>query len=166
MRRLSVLVLALALPAAPASASTFLWATVNVCDTPGSPDAMGVRAGMPGNATRQRMYARFTAQSFDPSRRRWLRVKGTARSPWIYVGSARFRLLQAGWTFTFRPPRSGVFLVRAVAAFEWRERRAGRKGRGARWVVAMRRRRVTRGGIRGVDGGDPPGTSRGACYIT
>jgi hypothetical protein len=31
--------------------------------------------------------------------------------------------------------------------------------------VVMRRGTVTRAGVRGVDGGDPPGTSRASCLI-
>jgi hypothetical protein len=32
-----------------------LWATVNICDTEKNPDSMGIRAGMPGNGTDQRL---------------------------------------------------------------------------------------------------------------
>jgi hypothetical protein len=45
------------------AAASRLWATVNVCDTERSPDAMGVRASMPGNGKPQVMFMRFTAQS-------------------------------------------------------------------------------------------------------
>jgi hypothetical protein len=57
-----------------------------------------------------------------------------------------------------------VFRVRAVAEFEWRARH--RKARRAGWVVAMKRRRVTKAGVRGAEGGDPAGTSRASCDIT
>jgi hypothetical protein len=159
----------LAVPAAASARvpSHELWATVNICDTPASPNAMGVRAAMPGDADapRERMYVRFTAQWYSPRRQAWLPVKGNLSSPWLYVGKARFSSRQAGWTFSFGAPSNGVFLVRAVADFEWRERRKAGHGR-VRWVAAMRRRRVTRAGVPGVDGGDPPGTSRGSCYIS
>ena len=140
------------------------WVTVNVCDTPGSPNAMGVRASIPGNATNQRMYVRFTAQYYSRAKKRWLTVRGNGRSRWIEAGSARFRSRQAGYTFRFRQPAAGtVFLVRAYADFEWRKRK--RRGSSVRWVAVSRKRRVTRSGVFGVDESDPPGTSRGSCYI-
>jgi hypothetical protein len=141
------------------------WVTVNICDTPGAPNEMGVRASIPGNGKRQRMYVRFTAQYYSRARKRWRRVRGNGRSPWIYAGSARFRARQAGWTFRFRQPKDGAtFLVRAYGHFEWRKRKR-RRGKRARWVVAKRKRRTARSGIVGVDAGDPPGTSLGSCYI-
>jgi hypothetical protein len=167
MRRLLPVALVVLTIAAPASAASSreLWATVNICDTPAHPDAMGVRAAMPGDGTRERMYVRFIAQSWSFPRRRWISLRGDGRSPWLYAGSARFRSGQAGWTFEFEPPAAQVSVVRALALFEWRERKARRKGRRARWSAVMRRRRVTRGGIRGVQGGDPPWTALPSCSI-
>src|SRR3954447_23431946 len=119
--------LALALLAAPAAAeprpNPDLWATVNRCDTPSAPNSMGVRAAMPGDGSRERMYVRFTAQFFSPERRRWLRAGGSGRSPWLYAGVARYRPLKKGWTFPSAPPATGTFFgVRALAEFEWRAR--------------------------------------------
>ena len=167
MRRFLPVALAVLGLAAPASAAPNpeLWATVNICDTPAHPDEMGVRAAMPGDGTRERMYVRFLAQSWSIRRHRWVRVGGQGRSPWLYAGSARFRSGQAGWTFSFDPPAGTVPVVRALAVFEWRERKARRRHRRARWMVVMRRRRVTRAGIQAVDGGDPPGSSQGSCHI-
>jgi hypothetical protein len=167
MRRFLLVALAVLPLAAPASAAPNkeLWATVNICDTPAHPDEMGVRAAMPGDGTRERMYVRFLAQSWSIRRHRWVRVGGQGRSPWLYAGSARFRSGQAGWTFSFDPPAGTVPVVRALAVFEWRERRARRGSRRGRWVVVMRRRRVTRAGIEGVDDGDPPGFSQASCSI-
>lgn len=166
--RLAPLV-AIALLSAPGAAGARpdpgLWATVNRCDTPSAPNAMGVRAAMPGDGSRERMYVRFAAQFFSHARGRWLPVAGNGRSPWLYVGLARYRSLQTGWTFPFSAPPAGtVFRVRAVAEFEWRARH--RKARRAGWVVAMKRRRVTKAGVRGAEGGDPAGTSRASCDIT
>ena len=160
---------AIALLAAPSSAaarpSSELWATVNRCDTATAPDSMGVRAAMPGDGSRERMYVRFTAQFFSHKRDRWLTAAGSGQSPWLYLGLARYRSLQTGWTFPFAPPPRGtVFRVRALAQFEWRARR--RKGKRVRWVVTMRRRRVTQAHVNGAEGGDPVGTSRASCDIT
>jgi hypothetical protein len=163
--------LALALLAAPAAAEASpnpaLWATVNRCDTPSAPNAMGVRAAMPGDGTRERMYVRFTAQFYSHARGRWLTAAGSGQSPWLYVGRARYRSLQTGWTFPFAPPPKGtVFRVRALAEFEWRSRRRVGPGKRLRWVVAMRRKRVTQAHVEGAEGGDPVGTSRASCDIT
>jgi hypothetical protein len=162
--------LALALLAAPGAAEArpnpALWATINRCDTPTAPNSVGVRAAMPGDATRQRMYVRFTAQFFSHKLGRWLTAAGSDQSPWLYVGLARYRSLQAGWIFPFAPPPQGtVFRVRALAEFEWRARRRVGRRRHARWTVTMRRKRVTQAGVRGADGGDPAGSSRGSCDI-
>jgi len=96
---------------ARASSTPPLCATVIICDTATSPDSMGVRAGMPGNASGQRMKR-------------------------IAVGSARRK----------RSPR-----------------REGTARRSSRVVRAVSR--TTETGIRGVDGGDPAGTSKAMCLI-
>jgi hypothetical protein len=149
---------------ASAAGAEDFWATVNICDTERSPDSMGVRASMPGNGRRQRMYMRFEATYYSSSRQAWLSVPGAGVSHWVYAGSARHAQRQAGWTFTFTPPPAGAtFTVRAVVDYEWRERRRG--GEGSRWTAVKRRSRVTRTGVEGVDGGDPPGTSKALCLI-
>jgi hypothetical protein len=162
--------LALAPPAVAVAPSRALWATVNICDTPGSPNAMGVRASMPGNGLHQRMYMRFSAQHWNPESGNWSRVAGIGVSPWLHVGSARFRSREAGWNFSFAQPSAGRFFhTRAIVQYQWRARKKRKRSgrvRAARWVVVMHRRRVTRSGIFGVDAGDPPGTSRASCLIT
>ena len=167
LRKLAVTFLAvLAAPSPAAAGHPDLWATVNICDTPAFPDAMGVRASMPGNGTRQRMYMRFHARFFDPARETWHPVEGNGRSRWIYAGTARYRARKAGWTFQFAPPPPGTnFVVRGVVHFEWRTRRKARDGRAAREVVMHKARANTRHGIPNVDEGDPPGTSEGLCSI-
>lgn len=148
-----------------------LWATVNRCDTPRYPNAVGVRASMPGNGLNQKMYMRFRAQFWSTSRNRWVPVQGRGgRSPWVFAGSARYRFKQAGWNFEFAAPPAGTtFTLRAVVDYQWRKRkrsrRRARRSRRVRWVVARRRTRITRGGLSGVDGGDPPWTSKSMCVI-
>jgi hypothetical protein len=143
-----------------------LWATVNLCDTPAYPDAMGVRASMPGNGTRQRMYMRFNATWYSRARQAWYPVKGNGRSKWIYVGTAKYRARQGGWTFQFAPPAPNTdFIVRGVVEFQWRKRRKKKKGQAAREVVVAKARAKTRRGIPNVGVGDPPGTSEGLCVI-
>ena len=169
MRNLSLALLAALTAATSAQArDPDLWATVNICDTPTFPDAMGVRASMPGNGTRLRMYMRFRATFFNQARRTWYPVKGNGRSGWVYVGNAKFRARKAGWTFQLAPPPPGSsFVVRGVVEFQWRKKKKPRKqGQAAREVVIGKARATTRHGIPNVDGGDPPGTSEGLCVIS
>jgi hypothetical protein len=149
-------------PGASAATTPGLWTTVNRCDGPKSPDEMGVRAQMPGNGTRQRMYVRFRAQWWDVQQERFRYLRGSgARSPWIYAGSARYDKHQAGWTFRIRVPAFTGFTLRGVADFRWR----AKKRRTRRWVVVRRAMRVTKAGFAGVKGGDPPTLSEALCWI-
>lgn len=166
---------------ATASSTPRLWATVNICDTDTSPDSMGIRAGMPGNASGQRMFMRFRAEYWSRAFQDWAPVAGAGgRSPWIYAGPAVYERRQAGWTFHFAPPPAGVtFTMRAIVEFEWRKRvavgGARRTGEARRHGTARRKgfrsrvvrsvSRTTETGIRGVDGGDPTGTSKAMCLI-
>ena len=160
MRRL-VLVLALlaCVPPATASAgSNDIWATVNVCDTPGAPNIIGIRASMPGNGTSQRMFVRFEAHWYSNKRKRFVPTGSSSR--WISAGSARYKSSQTGFSFQFTDPPAGTsFLMRGKVDYQWRARR------GKRWVVVRRRSRLTRAGISGVEGGDPAGRSESHCLI-
>jgi hypothetical protein len=150
------------------SATPKVWATVNVCDTAGAPNSMGVRAGMPGSTSRERTFMRFRAEYWNPSIQEWAPVEKRGVSPWVYAGPARYERRQAGWTFEFAPPPAGkTFTMRSVVEFQWRERlrlhapkRSGSHSRVVRSVT-----RVTETGIRGVQGGDPAGTSKAMCLI-
>ncbi len=160
MRRLTVLLAlsACLLPASATAGSGALWATVNICDTPGSRNVIGIRASMPGNGTAQRMYMRFEAQWYSQKRRRFVPTGSSSR--WVSAGSARFISSQAGFSFQFDDPPAGTsFLMRGKVSYQWRARR------GKRWVVARRASRLTRSGIRGVAGGDPAGRSDAQCLI-
>src|SRR3954470_10510333 len=100
---LAAICLAMALPgSADARRVNDLWATVNVCDTPKSPNEMGVRGRIPGDGTRRRMHMRFTAQFHSAGK--WKIVPGRGRSGWLLAGSARFRYKEYGYTFGFDAP--------------------------------------------------------------
>jgi hypothetical protein len=137
--------------------SPLLWATVNVCDTASSPDTIGVRGSMPGSGrSGEQMYIRFRVQYFSRSEGRWHNITRGADSGWVAVGSARFRVRQAGWSFRFVPPDDGTsHLLRGVAAFEWR--------RGDRVVNHAQKRTTAR--HRSATGADPPGYSSSNCEI-
>ena len=142
------------------------WATVNVCDTAGKRNSVGIRAGMPGNGTTQRMYMRFQLQWYRPAQRRYADLG--APSTWVSAGSARFAAAQRGFTFggIADPPAGGRYKLRGEVSFEWRELQPLKKGsKRKREVVVKRATRVTRGGLKGVVGGKPPGRSDGVCIV-
>jgi hypothetical protein len=152
-------------PGAHASAARDLWATVNICDTFESPDAMGLRASMPGNGTDQRMYMRFSAQWYSGTRGAWLDIAG-GRSPWIYAGSARYQARQAGYSFDFQTPAYGhAYILRGTVQYQWRSVRRTKGARRAAYRIARERSVLTSTGVRGVRGGDPKGTSKAMCAV-
>jgi hypothetical protein len=147
-----------AAPGAGAKPVKDLWATVNVCDTPKSPDDMGVRARAPGDGSRAQIYMRFTAQYRTGSE--WKRVNG-GRSKWLRAGSARFRNQEIGYTFSFDKPEPGRgYLMRGFVQFQWRDHRKHHKRR----VVVRRAQRYTEGG-HPTQGADPKRFSAAHCTI-
>ena len=146
-------------PAAPARHAEGLWATVNICDTARHPNSLGVRASMPGNGTRQTMWMRFRASYYDRATETWRDVGGSAISPWIKVGDARYRTRQAGRTFELNPPvPTTSYVVRGVVEYQWRRRKGGK--------VVKRERQKTLSGHPTGRHGDPRGYSNGICEIT
>ena len=164
------------------------WATVNICDTKNSPNALGIRTSVPGNGTQQRIFARYTAQWWSEADQQWLTVEGSGVTPWVLVGSADMSSRQAGWTFSFvQPPQGTTYVMRGVVELEWRDtaaaarriRRMARKRararssahprrharRAQRNAVVQRRVLLTKTGMKGVQGGDPEGLSKAMCLI-
>jgi hypothetical protein len=165
------------------------WATVNICDTKNSPNALGIRTSVPGNGTKQRIYSRYTAQWWSEADREWLTVEGSGITPWVLVGDADMASRQAGWTFTFvQPPEGTTYVMRGVVELEWRDSAAAAKRarrnriarkrqrdrsahrrrharRAQRNAVVQRRTLLTKTGMKGVQGGDPAGLSKAMCLI-
>jgi hypothetical protein len=144
--------------AAPASAQLARpWATVNVCDTPGHPDAIGIRGSMPGGGSGAvRMFMRFRVQ-YRQAAGRWRALTSGGDSGFVAVGSARSRARQAGRTFTLTPPSGGrAYRLRGVVVFQWR--------RGA--TVVRRARRLTTAGHGRTSGADPAGHAAATCRIS
>ena len=150
------------------------WATVNICDTAGSPNALGIRTSVPGNGSSERIWARYTAQWWSGADHEWKTVGGSGITDWNYVGVADMSARQAGWTFRFvQPPEGSTYVMRGVVELEWRDdvpaaRRASRsrKARRAQRVAVVRERTLlTETGVQGVQGGDPAGTSKAMCLI-
>jgi hypothetical protein len=153
--------LALAQPAAARTAAAPVlqkpWATVNVCNTQGQPDAFGVRGSMPGTGIqRTHLYLRIQVQ-FQKAPGQWKDLGRSGDSGWVDAGKTKVHPRQAGRTFTIVPPRKGQppFVLRARVAFEWRRGKA----------VLKRAETVTTAGHRSAAGGDPRGFSAATCTI-
>ena len=139
-----------------------LWATVNRCDTPTSPNEIGLRASMPGTKTRQRLYMRFAVQFYSATRQGF--VPSDSSSRWLRVGDGRAAATQSGFSFRFDdPPEGQQFVLRGIVQFRYTARRK-RKGK-RRWVIVKQYERLSRPGQRGVQAADPPGASYGMCVI-
>ena len=157
------------------------WATVNICDTSASPNALGIRASVPGNGSDQRIFARYTSQWWSGAAQEWKAVGGSGVTDWNYIGPADMSARQAGWTFRFvQPPAGATYVMRGVVEVQWRDadstaRRARRPGttrprkrsprKARRASVARERTLLTETGLKGVQGGDPAGTSKAMCLI-
>jgi hypothetical protein len=142
----------------PASAKPVadLWATVNVCDTTVHDNMMGVRASMPGDGDRTKMYMRFVAQYYDRAKQLWSEVQGSGVSKWIYVGSGQFARRQAGYTFAFDAPAGGkTFMLRGAVDYKWTK---GRR-------IVRTAHLLTKSGHPNTKGADPTAFSAGLCEI-
>jgi hypothetical protein len=126
-RLLIVVLTAAAVALAPASAlgkaaaHTDLWATVNLCDTPSKPGAVGVRVSIPRERGAPQQWARIRLQWFDGGARAWRVVRSGGDAGWARIGIGT-RLVQGGTTFTFPLPKPGArIVVRGLVDVEWRD---------------------------------------------
>jgi hypothetical protein len=140
-----------ALLAAVLAAAAGPWATVNVCDTAKHPDAIGIRASMPGFPKHARLAMRFRVQYRTDSG--WADVQG-ADSGWRDLGVARGYAVESGWSFTFAHSANAVTL-RGMVRF--RTRRPGAAPR----VTEL----PTTAGHKSSAGADPPGYSAATCTL-
>jgi len=155
MLRALVVALALAvlLPGvAAAKEPAAVWATVNVCDTAKQPDAIGLRASMPGTPRGARLSMRFRVQYRD-SDGSWEDVDG-ADSGWRNVGTAAGKPVEYGWSFTFAK-RSTPVTLRGVVKFRWRQ---GDK-------LPRQQEAATEAGHASKAGSDPAGYSAASCVL-
>lgn len=163
---LAAALLALLTAAAPAAAaqkqksiyqSKLLWATINVCDTVGHPDGVGLRGSMPGSGDRRdTLWMRLQLQYLG-SDGRWRGIGRSGDSGFLALGRGDARVRQAGRTFTVTPPGEGrpAFVLRGMVTFEWRRDQ----------TVRRRARRATRAGRPGTPAADPPGFSAATCSV-
>jgi len=156
----------LILPApAPAKPVKNLWATVNRCDTPVSPNTVGVRASMPGTKYRSRLYMRFRIQFWSATRQSFVDTDSSSR--WLRVGDGRAAATQSGFNFRFDDPPAGEqFVLRGVVQYRYTALRRGKGGKGKRrWRIVKQYERLTRSGQRNVQSADPAGASFVMCIV-
>jgi len=154
---LRVLVVALALTVllpgvAAAKEPAAVWATVNVCDTAKQPDAIGLRASMPGTPRGARLSMRFQVE-YRTTDGRWDDV-ADADSGWRAVGTAKGAPVEYGWSFTFAK-RSTPVTLRGVVKFRWRQ--------GDR--LPRQQEAATEAGHASKAGADPAGYSAATCVL-
>lgn len=137
-------------------ASDDLWATVNICDTPKNPNAIGIRASMPGTGETGQMSLRYRVQYYIPANDSWQWVQNGGDSGWVALGSAFAGARQAGYTFAFVPPATGVYTMRGVVDYQWR----------VNGKVVYTAQEGTHRGHANADLGDPAGFSAGLCTIS
>jgi len=152
------LVAVLALPsAATADAATpDVWATVNVCDTAKHPNAIGIRASMPGaRRAKVRLYMRFRVQWKDATDGLWHNLIQEGDSGFIAVGRPKDgSRRQGGYLFPFEAPAHPLRL-RGRVDFEWR---IGKH-------VVKADHTLTAKGHRSGAGSDPLGYSAATCEL-
>ena len=106
---------------AKGAAHTDLWATVNLCDTPSRPGAVGVRVSIPRERGAPQQWARTRLQWFDGGARAWRLVRSGGDAGFARIGIGT-RLVQGGTTFTFPLPKAGARIVlRGTVDVEWRD---------------------------------------------
>jgi hypothetical protein len=133
------------------------WATVNVCDTVGHPDGIGIRGSMAGTGdARDELFMRIQVQ-FRRADGTWARIGRAADSGFLDLGDGDARVRQAGRTFTLMPPGPGqpAFVLRGLVTFDWR-----RDGQ-----IVRRVRRLTGAGHPDTPGADPTDFSAATCSI-
>ncbi len=146
---LAAAIFALLAPALASAKEATPWATVNLCNTAKRPDAIGIRASMPGVPKGARLAMRFRVQF--KTAKGWQDVKG-ANSGWQPVGTARGVDVESGWSFTFAHP-SSTYTLRGMVQLRWR-----RGGSVLRFVEIP-----TESGHRSSAGADPPDYSAATC---
>ncbi|MDQ6607011.1 MAG: hypothetical protein M3Z06_10765 [Actinomycetota bacterium] len=136
---------------ARAERSKNLWATVNICDTRHHPNMIGIRGQMPalGFPASLTMIIKLDYYS--------LKTAGFRPVPHVRMrdslGTASTGFHQAGGIFPFKPP---VAPLSGTITFQWR---IGKR-------LLGQATRLTGHGYKGVDNGDPPGTSHAVCRIS
>ncbi len=132
------------------------WATVNVCDTTGAPNTIGIRASMAGlRSGQEERYMRFVVRYYSRVDDRWYRIGAGGDSGYLSIGKGR-KPRQFGRSFRIEPVPGQPVLLRGRVYFQWRVKGA----------VVRRANALTRKGHRSNTGDDPAGYSASTCTIT
>jgi hypothetical protein len=138
----------------PKPSSPLLWATIDVCNSAGHPNTIGIRGSMPGTgAASEQMYMQFIVEYRSPSGH-WHYRSGGGESSFVAVGSGSSPARQAGWDFVLARS-SEIYVLRGIVVFEWRL--------GGHTIAETVR--STRSGHKAAAGADPPGYSASTCTI-
>jgi hypothetical protein len=134
-----------------------LWATLNICDTPGQPNVVGIRGSMPGLGKRAVLWMRFQVQYFARADQKWHNGEDDADSGWRRLGASGTKVIESGHSFKFAPPAGGgSHTLRGAVTFRW-----VRNGRRVKQL-----RRLTEAGHKSTKGADPEGYSAATCLIS
>jgi hypothetical protein len=133
-----------------AKRSRQLWATINICNTRHHPDTVGIRGQVPALGFSSSISIAISLDFWNAQTKRFKPDPGTKRL--ISFGRPSTGVHQQGVTFRF-DPHAGRF--RGNATFMWR--RSG--------TLLGETHRVTTGGHRNADFGDPRKFSAATCTI-
>ena len=130
--------LALLAGATSGGAAPSPWATVNVCDTTGHPDGIGIRAWMPGAGDkREELFMRLQLQFLRRSDNAWRALGGSGDSGFVDVGNGSRADARAGArsrsrrrrTASRRSSCAGSPRSNGAATATWSAARAARRPR-------------------------------------
>jgi hypothetical protein len=133
-----------------AEASSSTWATVNICNTSGHPNTIGIRAQMPSLGVTAQLSMVFEVEYWSSHSKTYKLVPGSVRS--VSLGSSRLGLRQSGITLPLTP-HAGT--LRGVVSLHW--------ALGGRTVGSTTR--VTTAGHPDADFGDPLHHSSATCAM-
>ncbi len=136
---------------ARAKRSKSLWATVNICDTKAHPNMIGVRGQMPALGFPARLAMIIKLDYYSLQTGAFRPVPHLQMRDSLGIASTGFH--QGGGIFQFKPP---VAPLSGTITFQWR---VGNR-------LLGQATRLTSHGDKGVDNGDPPGTSHAVCRIS
>jgi hypothetical protein len=130
-----------------AERSRDVWATVNVCNSKHHPKMIGIRGEMPALGFASDMTMDITVDYWSFKDRQFKLDPNAEKR--ISLGSVANGLQQRGVTFAFKSP----VVLAGTIKFEGR--------RGGKLIGQVTKPTV--GGLKHVDGGDPPGYSAEQC---
>jgi hypothetical protein len=135
-----------------AERSRSLWATVNICDTRGYPDSVGIRGQMPTLGVSASLSMTIQVDYWSKPKGRFMPIQSRTGTTTLALGNLSSGLQQDGAVFPFKA-QHGLFS--ATITFTW--------SRGGK-VVGQTQRRTT-AGHHDADFGSPPRYSAAQCRI-